>query len=377
MSRVFDPLQDAEPEAEATARPALEVIRAQDYIDHDPPEHDAILDGLFDMGDKAWLIGGSKARKSFFVQQLSFSLATGRPFLGWKPTKARRVLLVQMEVKPEHFHRRCFFMAKALGTKHADNLLIVNGRGLACTPYMIRDVALEHDAEVIVIDPLYKVLRGEENNAADMGSMMRDLDAVATTTGAAVVIVHHEKKGLAGDRQAIDRGAGSGTLARDFDAAIYLAEHATEPDAVVVSSIARNYPPSDPFTAQWQDGRFVEIDAPPLEATSASRRKANGRRIVDDEQVLRIVASDGPFATEAMTRRLMDAGLGRDMAKETPRRLISDGVLHSWKERRFHGVTWVGTKAQIDAKRAQTDQSDRATQADGVRSVCESEAKHQ
>jgi hypothetical protein len=350
---------------------SINPVTATSYVDNLPPVYDPVLVDLFDAGDKCWLIGSSKARKSFFALQLSISIATGRPFMRWQTHRARRVLLIQLEIKSTHFHRRVNHMARAMRVSEIDNLCIVNGRGAGIDMASIKRLAVKCAAEVVIIDPLYKLLQGDENSAEVMGAVMRQVDHIAEATGAAVLIVHHERKGHAGDRQAVDRGAGSGTLARDYDAAVYIAAHATEADTVVVSSIARNYAPQDPFTAVWSDGCFTESEAAPIEATSATMRKQAGRRpAVSDLQVVQLIETDGPFTTERLTQRLQDAGCTRDLAKETPRRLIAEGVLADYRERRFHGCRWIGTPGQIQRKKAQSDQTDSNEQIVGLRAVC-------
>lgn len=345
-------------------------VKASDYITAAAPLHDPVLGDLFDLGDKCWLIGSSKARKSFCALQLAISVATGRPFMAWQVAKPRRVLLVQLEIKDDHFHRRVNRMARSMRVTEIDNLSIVNGRGSNIDMAGIRRLAIKHQTELVIIDPLYKLLSGDENSAEVMGAVMRHVDRIAEESGAAVMIVHHERKGHAGDRQAVDRGAGSGTLARDYDAALYLAAHATEPETVVVSCVARNYPPTEPFAAVWDDGCFIESNAPPIEATSGSARKQAGRRPpVSDMQIVQIIEADGPFTISALQRRLQDAGMGRDMARETPKRLSSENIISMYREPVFHGVTWVGTKAQIKAKTVQTYQTrDDGTDARGRKS---------
>ena len=69
---------------------------------------------------------------------------------------------------------------------------------------------------------------------------------------------HHDKKGLTGDRDHIDRGAGSGVLARDYDAAIYMARHAADDKAIVLSFRCRNYQDIEPFAVRWDMDRFCQ-----------------------------------------------------------------------------------------------------------------------
>ena len=78
--------------------------------------------------------------------------------------------------------------------------------------------------KAIIIDPLYKVMDGDENSNSDVGYMVSQFDRIARETAAAVSYAHHFAKGVGGDRAAIDRGAGAGTFARDPDAILDLIE---------------------------------------------------------------------------------------------------------------------------------------------------------
>jgi hypothetical protein len=114
-----------------TTKP-LTMVDAADWIENDPPALNPILEDAFECTDKVSLIGSPKMRKSFFALQMALHVAAGMDFLAWKVSKPRKVLLVQTEMKPAHFHRRVKRMAFNLGITRAvieSNLRIINGRG--------------------------------------------------------------------------------------------------------------------------------------------------------------------------------------------------------------------------------------------------------
>ncbi|MCX7009806.1 MAG: AAA family ATPase [Kiritimatiellaeota bacterium] len=271
-------------------------VDAAHMVQSVPPAVDPILGELFDRGDKVPIIGSSKARKSFFALQLALTLASGRTtFLRWQLARPRRVLILQFEVKEAHYHRRVHHLAQALQLTAADlgdRLAVASLRGHECPPSLILTLARRHKTEVIIIDPLYKLATGDENLAADMKPLLAFFDQLAEETGAAVLYVHHNPKGTAGDREARDRGAGSGVIARDFDACIYLTEHrdyGPVSEWLVVETLLRNYAPQEPFVIGWDEGHFsVEDGVEPVVKTSANRNK-KGR------------SSSAPDTTEALT----------------------------------------------------------------------------
>lgn len=76
----------------------------------------------------------------------------------------------------------------------------------------------------IIIDPIYKVITGDENSADQMAHFCNQFDRVCAELGAAVVYCHHHSKGSQGSKRSMDRASGSGVFARDPDALIDLIE---------------------------------------------------------------------------------------------------------------------------------------------------------
>ena len=84
-------------------------------------------------------------------------------------------------------------------------------------PSLIRR-ALKTRPIMVVIDPIYKVITGDENSAEQMAKFCNQFDRVASEIGCAVVYCHHHSKGLQGQKAAMDRASGSGVFSRDPDA---------------------------------------------------------------------------------------------------------------------------------------------------------------
>jgi len=258
----------------------VQIVDAGAYIESEPPAHDPIIDQLFEAGDKVGVIASAKRKKTWFTKQLALCVASGRPFLGWRVPKPRRVLIVQFEIKAGHYHRRMRYMAGALGITAAElggRLGIVNGRGLGLDADMLGPLVRRHKAEMIVVDPLFKVLCGDENKAVDVKPVLAAFDRIATETGAAVLWVHHDSKGSPGDRDARDRGAGSNVLIRDVDQLFTMTPHRDDPELTVLDTLTRNYADGGPRTIAWRDGCFVESDAVPVAKTSAKVSQYSSR----------------------------------------------------------------------------------------------------
>ena len=76
----------------------------------------------------------------------------------------------------------------------------------------------------MILDPIYKVLTGDENAADQMAKFCNQFDLVCRQLGCAVVYCHHHSKGAQGGKRSMDRASGSGVFARDPDALLDMTE---------------------------------------------------------------------------------------------------------------------------------------------------------
>ena len=74
---------------------------------------------------------------------------------------------------------------------------------------------------MIIIDPIYKLMGGRNENAAgEMAEFLNLFEKLSNETGAAVVYSHHFAKGLAAGKDQLDRASGSGVFSRHPDGII-------------------------------------------------------------------------------------------------------------------------------------------------------------
>ena len=199
------------------------------FRDAPPPAQEELIGGVLRRGHKMLLSGPSKAGKSFLLMELCVAIAEGRPWLGF-PCKKGRVMYVNLEIDGASVIRRFLAIYQALGIppEHLGNIVIWNLRGHALPmdqlawPLIRRVNQLPCDA--VVVDPVYKVLIGDENNATDMAKLGNQFDRVCAQTGSSVVFCHHHSKGAQGGKKAADRASGSGVFSRDPDAQLDIIE---------------------------------------------------------------------------------------------------------------------------------------------------------
>ena len=200
-----------------------------DYWDHMPELAPPLIEGVLRQGHKMLMAGPSKAGKSFALIELSIGIAEGRQWLGWNCTKGK-VLYVNLELDRASALHRFKDVYQALGypPSHIDNIDIWNLRGKSVpmdklAPKLIRR-AQKKNYIAVIIDPIYKVLTGDENSADQMAHFTNQFDKIATELGSSVIYCHHHSKGTQGNKKSMDRASGSGVFARDPDALIDLVE---------------------------------------------------------------------------------------------------------------------------------------------------------
>ena len=197
--------------------------------DNLPELAEPLIAGVLRKGHKMLFAGPSKAGKSFGLIELSIAIAEGRKWIGWQCTKGR-VMYVNLELDRASCLHRFRDVYLALGWEHASlgNIDIWNLRGKSVpmdklAPKLIRRASKKNYIAVI-IDPIYKVITGDENSADQMANFCNQFDKVCTELGCAVIYCHHHSKGGQGGKKSMDRASGSGVFARDPDALIDLIE---------------------------------------------------------------------------------------------------------------------------------------------------------
>lgn len=188
-----------------------------------------LIDGVLRQGHKMLIAGPSKAGKSYALIELCAAIAEGKPWFGWQCAQGR-VLYVNLELdRPSALHRfRDVYAALGWAPTNINNIDVWNLRGKSVpmdklAPKLIRRSA-KKDYIAVVIDPIYKVITGDENSADQMAAFCNSFDLVASQLGCAVIYCHHHSKGAQGSKRSMDRASGSGVFARDPDALIDMSQ---------------------------------------------------------------------------------------------------------------------------------------------------------
>ena len=206
-----------------------ELTNLSDYLDHPPELPEALIEQVLRRGHKMLISGSSKAGKSFLLMELCIAIAEGTKWLGFQCLQGN-VLYVNLEIDKASCINRFLKIYQALRMRpqHVSSIIIWNLRGHAVpldqlVPKLIHRVK-DMKLDAIIIDPIYKVITGDENKASDMAAFCNQFDKICTETGCSVIYCHHHSKGAQGLKKAMDRASGSGVFARDPDAQLDMIE---------------------------------------------------------------------------------------------------------------------------------------------------------
>lgn len=188
-----------------------------------------LIHGILRQGHKMLIAGPSKAGKSYALIELCCAIAEGQKWMSWDCAQGK-ILYVNLELdRASCLHRfKDVYTALGWAPNNLKNIDIWNLRGKSVpmdklAPKLIRRAAKKNYI-AIIIDPIYKVITGDENSADQMANFCNQFDLVCHELNAAVIYCHHHSKGTQGNKRSMDRASGSGVFARDPDALLDLIE---------------------------------------------------------------------------------------------------------------------------------------------------------
>ena len=194
-----------------------------------PSRAPELINGILRQGHKMLISGASKAGKSFLLIELAIAITEGWRWLGFQCHQGK-VLYINLEIDDSSFANRVNDIYNALSwlPHHREDFFYWTLRGMAdpldeLAPKII-EAMKEKSFAAVIIDPIYKVIMGDENNASDMGRFCNQFDKICREAGCAAIYCHHHSKGGQGNKKAIDRASGSGVFGRDPDAILDMIE---------------------------------------------------------------------------------------------------------------------------------------------------------
>lgn len=297
-----------------------------------PKPSDELIEGILRVAHKMLVAGPSKAGKSFTLIELCIAVAEGQKWLGFQCAQGD-VLYLNLELDKRSVANRIndIYNAWGLTPNNADRLDVWNLRGSGLpldklAPKLIRR-ALKKRYKMIVIDPIYKVLTGSENDAQQMAQFTNLFDKIAVALNCSVVYCHHHSKGYQDKKRSSDRSSGSGVFARDPDAILDMIELHVSDDARATLLNERRAQTRCDFLDKYRPGWRDSV--PQDDVLSAHKmRKHCETMLNENEQItLRFLLTDIENKVEKASGWRIESTL-REFAKADPVNIWFDYPLH-------------------------------------------------
>jgi hypothetical protein len=316
----------------AVPEPLPEIMNLRQLVESAPAPPPQIIQGILHQGCKMILGGVSKSNKSWCLLDLALSVASGEQWWGRRCVKVP-VVYINFELHvwaiAERLNALCAARPECKGL--AETLHVWNLRGFNADITLLRPKLQEqlarHQFGLIILDPAFKLLGDRDENAnGDIASLMNEFEALARSSGAAVVVAHHFAKGDSSAKSAIDRLSGAGAWARDPDSILVLTPH-EEPDCFTLSAVLRNLPQAEECVLRWDYPLMrVATDLNP----EALRRPQGRNKVCTDREFMEAVLSDegksfGTIVKEAATT----LNMGRSSVAKYLKRLVDAGLVKS------------------------------------------------
>lgn len=228
-----DGTDNADQDAPKLLLPPWKAIRATDP----PPLAPPLIPGILRRGCIAALAGKAKVGKSIAAIELCVSVAVGGEWFGRSIKGGGKCLFIDPEIKPDELDKRFSAVCWAMGanSKVVDSKVIKWSLRGAMTPQgkpaTIATVAHDIEArctigdfDLIVVDSASALLEGNENESIEVRKYFSRVLYISKVTGAAVLLILHYGKTLAGDRSAADRARGSSVWTDAPDAVLTITE---------------------------------------------------------------------------------------------------------------------------------------------------------
>jgi len=169
-----------------------------------------LLFPLLPKGSRLIIGAPPKHFKSFLTLNLAYALAEGGEFLKWKAERPQRVLYIEQEIGWWGMNNRLATLHAAKGGSIAGDNLFIEAKGKVRYSLdegspgfeRLKQLVAKVDPDVLILDPLRKFTRADEDSSTEMVKVFQALDELQAREDEdgtkraplTVVLVHHAGK---------------------------------------------------------------------------------------------------------------------------------------------------------------------------------------
>lgn len=186
------------------------LLTVDGFLEMDIPAPDYMVEGFLVTSSVGMCAGEPKTMKSTLMLDMAIAVASGKPFLGLYKSKQCPVLYIQEENSESdikrrfmriEYNRRVLIRVLKLGYEPEPiPLFIMNNKGINLQnkddrEFMSKTVE-DNGIKLMILDPWYMMCGSlNENDAGEVGEILKYLTTLRNRFGCTVMLVHHFKKG--------------------------------------------------------------------------------------------------------------------------------------------------------------------------------------
>lgn len=332
--------QQRENIAAEVAAKAKGVFRDWKAMKENPlPETPWLINNICKERSLLMVTGKAKSKKSFLSAQMALALSTGTPFLGHKVSRQYRTCVLNLEMDEGDYEGRLMNMVKALTIPETSlDKFSVWSSPTYETPTLEELETLAGTNEVFIVD-CYYTLVGDENDM-QLGKKTVAVLKKIMAKGRTVVLVHHDKRGLSGDQEIVDRGSGTTVLSRAIGTMMSIGKSIDDGfDCIEVDG--RSVVNFKPLAVRLENGALVPYGGKKTEMKTSKNRLRKEPPAVSDEKILELL-DVGEMSKKEFEKLVDDEFIhSRDKTRELISRLVREGKILACQERKKGGKMMV------------------------------------
>jgi len=325
---------DLKPPAEQELKDLDETLLALKHR-HIEKSPSLIGDGLLKRGRIAILYGVGGGSKSWITFRLALAVARGTEWCGL-PTTGGRVGIVSFEMFDEDIQTRLLSI-DPVDEDGLESVLLLSRDKIpvlklpAASERVLRWVK-ERKLDLLIVDPLADTLDGPETNET-IGPILDELKRFTLESGAAVLLVHHTRKGDTSGRadDPLDALRGPSQLRDRVDLLLHIEKRPGDLRRLTCTK-ARGAKEPEPV---WLDATGAVTEAPETAASQAQENIASVCQLMQENfgtpytaeelvETLDLQTSRGTTLQAATVRRrylaqLVEEGLVRELPRKDPK----------------------------------------------------------
>lgn len=193
--------------------------KATECAKNKPERAKVLVDQVLRGKGKMMLTGPSKSYKTFILLDLGVAVTTGQTWLHYQCSKSK-VLYINFELTEEEFYDRLngILQARQLQPEDIADFDVWHNlddpRPMDELADILIERALDEGYEMIIIDPVYCVMDGDENNASAVKNLFNAFSRLIREFNTAVVYCHHHNKSSKQQTDITERASGSSMFGR-------------------------------------------------------------------------------------------------------------------------------------------------------------------